>query len=596
MVVIKKTYIYAIIERFFTGRCFECALLLGSLLSAILMFYRVYFGTEFTDEAYTVSDVLAAINGNIPYTDDTVIAAGQVFIPSIVFKLYMIFVPNMEGLFLYSRITYTVFRFITIIIIYITLSRVLDRKWRLLVSSFLIVYVGSIPNWGYNGTSMVLSVLNSFLLYMYMHDDQADKFHYWGLVVCGAISALTVFTHPVYAVMVIVDIFIIIVVSKNKTYETLTYCVGGIAIVLLIITPIIIKSGIKRFLYGVESCFITAPDNFIKTTVRDRVFSVFSLGYKWWALTVFIAVVLFMLSLKYIRINEQKLATKEYWLMSVSVAILLCLVFAAYRGFDVPKTTGILCVCAFILLIPTYEDCSHLACFFGIYNILFIIILTITSLTGDRFYYCIPMMLPILIDLFKTKHRLFHEIAAIMAILLIVLLGRYSFKNIYRDDTFRNLTARVEEGVFKGIYTTPDRANDVVELEKYINENISLDETVSFRDNAPVAYLMRNKNICDVRTWDIMQYSYDCNDPTLMYRYYKNKQQIPDVIAYIDFGRDEMLSIEDSPENFQFNNFVNKYYYLDKDDFKNNTFRVLIYRNNGTFNNDYDGLIESIKK
>lgn len=93
-----------------------------------------------------------------------------------------------------------------------------------------------------------------------------------------------------------------------------------------------------------------------------------------------------------------------------------------------------------------------------------------------------------------------------------------------------------------------------------------------------------------------MQYTYECNDPTLMYRYYKNKQQIPDVIAYVDFGRDEILSIEKSEEEFQFNKFVNDYYYLDKGDFSNNTFRVLIYRNNGTFDGEFDKLLNSIVK
>ena len=119
---------------------------------------------------------------------------------------------------------------------------------------------------------------------------------------------------------------------------------------------------------------------------------------------------------------------------------------------------------------------------------------------------------------------------------------------------------------------------------------------MSFRDNVPVAYLMRNKNICDVRTWDIMQYSYECNDPTLMYRYYKNKQEIPDVIAYIDFGRDEIMSIEKSQNAFQFNKFVNRYYKLEKNDFENNTFKVMIYRNKGEFDGEYDELINTIEK
>ncbi|MBO4458970.1 MAG: hypothetical protein J5802_14785 [Butyrivibrio sp.] len=577
-----------------TSSVIEYVFFLGCMLSAGLMVYRLFFGTEFTDEAYTVSDVLAVMHGNIPYTDDTVIAAGQVFVPLFLYRIYEIIIPSLEGIFLFSRITFTLFRFCVIVIICRYLIDKIERKWRLLIVGILIVYSGTIPNWGYNGTSMVLVLLTEFLLYYVLHKANKGISLYFGIAMCGFISGLTVFTHPAYATMVIANVIIIFIVSNNRMKCVLFYCVGGIVNIVVCIVPIIIKSGIGRFIYGLESCFITAPDNFIKTTVIDRTKEVIAIGIQWWGLILVLSTVLFYLATRYMRIDEHKLSKREYWLLSVSVSVLVCSVLAVYKGFDFSQVAGVLCVMAFLLLIPTYEGAGSLAWFFGIYNIMFIVVLIISSQTGNRFYYCIPMVIPILIDLFKTEHRLFHEIGAVLAILLIVLIGRYDFKYIYRDDSFRNLTARVESGVYKGIYTTPDRANDVVELEKYINDNISSDEVVSFRDNAPVAYLMRNKNICDVRTWDIMQYSYGCNDPTLMYRYYKNKKQIPDVIAYIDFGRDEILSIEKSEDDFQFNKFVNDYYYLDKDDFSNNTFRVLIYRNNGKFDDDFDGLLDSV--
>lgn len=344
--------------------------------------------------------------------------------------------------------------------------------------------------------------------------------------------------------------------KQNPQFDGILYR-GGIADIILVLTPIIIQSGVNKFMFGVESMMIGPPANYFKSTVMERTDAAISIGARWWILMTIGTIVLFTAFVRYLRIEEEKLSNKDYWLLAIAISILFCYAFAYYRGFDISSIAGVVCEGGFVLLIPTYRHATDMAWFLGIYNILFIVLLTIISLDGNRFYYCIPMLIPILIELFKTKYRLFHEIGAVIAILLIVLIGRYDFKYIYRDDSFRNLTTRVESGVYKGIYTTPDRARDVVELEKYINDNISLDEAVSFRDNAPVAYLMCNKNICDVRTWDIMQYTYECNDPTLMYRYYKNKQQIPDVIAYVDFGRDEILSIEKSEEEFQFNKFVN---------------------------------------
>lgn len=79
-------------------------------------------------------------------------------------------------------------------------------------------------------------------------------------------------------------------------------------------------------------------------------------------------------------------------------------------------------------------------------------------------------------------------------------------------------------------------------------------------------------------TWDTMQYSYGFNHPEIMYRYFKNKGSIPDIVIYIDFGRDEQISVDD--ENYLFNDFINKYYVLDDSQTLNDQFRVKKYVRN----------------
>ena len=68
----------------------EIVFLSGCIFASIMMFIRAFYGTEFTDEAYTVSDALAIMHGNIPYTYNSIIAAGMSFIP-IIFIKYMSF-------------------------------------------------------------------------------------------------------------------------------------------------------------------------------------------------------------------------------------------------------------------------------------------------------------------------------------------------------------------------------------------------------------------------------------------------------------------------------------------------------------------------
>lgn len=146
---------WGIIEILFAGGC---------LLSSFLIVYRLFFGIEFTDEAFTVSDTLSIIHGNIPYTYDTVIVAGQSFVPLLLYKVYELFVPSFAGVFLYSRLTYTFFRFLIIIYVYKVLSDSIERRWRLLIAGLLIVFSGGIPDWGYNETSAYVMLFNTFFI------------------------------------------------------------------------------------------------------------------------------------------------------------------------------------------------------------------------------------------------------------------------------------------------------------------------------------------------------------------------------------------------------------------------------------------------
>lgn len=579
----------------------EVIFLLGCFFSAIMMVIRAFFGTEFTDEAYTVSDALAVMHGNIPYTYNSIIAVGMSFVPIIFYKIYEFFIPDLEGIFLYSRLTFILFRFCIIIGIYHLLKKELVRKWRLLVAGILIPFVGAfsgavIPNWGYNATSIYVTLLVVFLLYTTLQEHTSERKHYFKLMIGGFLTAVAVFAHSGYAIAVFVFIFLIYSNARKgeKIKSVSFYCIGGILEIFVVLIPIIIQSGLSKFIYGVETMLSGSPEGYIQSTVYDRVEDVIWCIKPGWILLVCSTIFIYCVGKIFIRAGEKKLSSREYWLLAVGCGILISIILAPMVDRDFFTFMGSICMCAFLLLLPIYNKWSSLAWYLGIYNVFFIIVMTISTLTGDRFYYCIPILIPILILLFKEESELFKYVAAAIAIIAIIFQGYNDYKDVYRDNAITQLTAKVESGVYRGIYTTPDRAKNLVELEHYLDENIREDESVSFRDNAPVAYLMRNTNICDVRTWDAMQWSYGCDDPIVMYRYYKNKEQIPDVIAYIDFGRDDSMSIENSSDVFQYNDFVNKFYYLDKNDFKNNTFRVLIYRNNGTFDGDFDRLIESI--
>ena len=118
---------------------------------------------------------------------------------------------------------------------------------------------------------------------------------------------------------------------------------------------------------------------------------------------------------------------------------------------------------------------------------------------------------------------------------------------VYRDDPIPFLTCRVEEGVYLGLYTTPERAAALQGLEKEIRARTLPDETVLFADLMPMAYLMTDAKPCTPTTWDPCHYRYGFQDDTLYQSYFKKTGQTPDKIFFIQ-SEEKTLSIDD-PEN-----------------------------------------------
>lgn len=570
-------------------------LCLGIVLTCIVL-VRCFFAIEFTDEAYTVSDALAIMHGNTAYSHASHNVAGMSFIPIIFYKVYELFVPSMEGIFLFSRIAFNLFRFVIIFITSSLLKCEKDRVSRMVFACLLIPYMATTinTNFSYTSTSAYLAILVSAMLYSsgYVGERKRNI----RLFLAGIISAFMVMTHIVYALAVITFILLLFLYTEKneKLKSILLYCLGGICATMSILIMVLFQSDFSHLVSGFNIILYGAPKGLsTATSLNERLSYAFGKALPIWIpmvkITIFCYIVFW--TIDYLRFRKKSLFYPNYWFVSVTVAF-VCLVI---MHWDCYSDVGCACLGSFFLSFFLFKRRDSFVWYFSVYIIVFLVaIIYFTNPSGSRFYFGIPLIFPMILYLISVKEKWIHYLGYSLSFLLIVLMCFRNF-DTYRDASVDKLDTRVKSGVYKGIYTTSDRAKDVVELENYINDNISDDESVSFRDNAPVAYLMKNKNICDIRTWDDMQWYYGCNDPTAMYMYYKNKGSIPDVISYIDFKRDDSLSIENPSDIFQYNDFVNEYYYLDKDDFKNTTFRVLIYRNNGSFDGDFDSLLDSIK-
>lgn len=580
-------------------KAYDWLVFAGCALSVIMMYARVFFGTEITDEAYYIADALGMLNGNVPFVfNNASKITGSFFLLIPQLFIYRLFVPDCEGVFLFTRLSFVTFRLIILFVIYLIIRKSAKRSHALLLIGLMIpCYGGGIQNYSYNTVPFWLCLLTAFILYDAI--EQNAKHAQLEIIISGFLSAVTCIANPGYGMAVIVFLAIIFLRIKEKKVRCrylLEYLAGALLGGFIVFLPIIFLTSIQELWYGLYRLYIEP-------------FPVKPLVYKDWhgiilelkeytkvIGIVFVAtwILVYMFSKRYICENEKRLSDRECALLAVTSGILadiLC-IFLKF-GTDL-----LVCILGFLALLSLIPFCilklykgNSLFYYIGVYPILYSIaeIILVASGAGiGRFYYSFPVLIIIFMVLLDSKSELIRVVTTISIVVCILQIGFADFKHIYRDDGITALDYKVENGVYKGVYTSASRLNDLPELEAYLNSVIEEDEIYAFRDNVPGAYLMMHHGIeCEISTWDIMQYSYGRNTPAIVFDYYKRRNMIPDKIVYIDYGRDANLSIEDA--NFRYNDFVNEYYDLVEDIRLNDTFyHVMVFKNNGSFDGNYD--------
>lgn len=108
---------------------YEIILICGCLLAVALMYIRAFYGTEITDEAFYVSDALGMIQGNIPYAyNNFSYGTGAAFLLIPQLFVYKLLVPDLNGVFLFTRLSYVTFRFLILLYFYHVLRKKTNRE------------------------------------------------------------------------------------------------------------------------------------------------------------------------------------------------------------------------------------------------------------------------------------------------------------------------------------------------------------------------------------------------------------------------------------------------------------------------------------
>lgn len=581
-----------------------------------LSFIRIFLGTEITDEAFYTAEAMLVNQGATPFVDNWTQAPGATLLYAPLVKLYQWFVPNMEGVFLYMRIAFWIYR----LGICVWISYLFRKSGEMLLTvlstvPLLLFFYSVLPAFSYTSIPisflLIASILLIYRITQYNRDIESNISCF-----CGILMALVTFCSPAQVVNCIVFLMLIrCYLPKSWKQDTIKYVSGGLIIAVILSCYLIVKAGsISALLHSLEVMLFDNPYFALGSAPMSLIIDII-VGWGRYAIDFYLAGIIvatfFYGFMRLLKIHRGKICLADLVKAGTVFGMFSGLTYTIWkmRGLLMVTNSTMVLFVGVLICRLVCKDCKALNRAFDMVAIPEIVTLVIMAFTvyggiSSRFYvvfpmglFCIPYGAKIMKNL-KSKYSVvslpfgFSAYFTIGMCCLCVMVGAFfNFQFFYREtdeNDFYNMNYRIPEGVYKGIYSTEQRGKSLVALERYIKENVKLEESVLFMEVVPMAYLMTDASFCTPSTWDIMLYSYGFNDDTMMQEYFKIVEKIPDKIIYIDTGRDEMLSIE--KEGYHFNDFVNENYIRVDTEENIPDFRIVVYKKSnweieGKYNN-----------
>ncbi len=221
---------------------FEVAIALSVVLAVLLVtWHRLFFGVDFTDEAFYLALSYRFALGDIPIKDEQNLAqfAGVLAMPFI--RLFLYFKGSTDGIFLFSRHLHLAFTMLVGLSVFVAIQRTLRWPLALMVSAICVAFVPfNIHGLSYNTMGCGLLTMGLFLG-MINHDrGSASR---WAYFFSGLSHCLAILVYPPLLVPVCVYAGVILFNSNYQRVQRLSYVCGGL-LAAMIPLMLILQAGL----------------------------------------------------------------------------------------------------------------------------------------------------------------------------------------------------------------------------------------------------------------------------------------------------------------------------------------------------------------
>ena len=565
-------------------------------VSAVSIIIRLFFGVEITDESFYVADTLAALHGNTPYVlNNFFLGSGFVFLPLPLYFLFERFVPSGEGIVLFSRICFVVFHFLCIFLTARIIKKHFSFRGALLFAACMLPCINlAIINFNYNTIPLDMLCLTQAIVFDSLEGENTHS--RISLFLAGILSALSVFSNPAYVCAILISIVLISLRSPadKRLTNVLFYLAGGLLTVAAVLIPIAVRYGSSMLAEGFVSLLTEKfpRESGSKLSFYQKIDVLIDTARPIALLYVLSALAeLICSAFVYKKTGKKTDHTTRIaaWIALGSLSNILRTLFLGLDYIHLYELGIAAFFCLTLILFSGRIRDYRFALYLCIYPLFFSILEYFVTTTGltFRFGACLPALFCLLMLANERGGKSTKTLAVLSMVLCILFQVFILYHQPYREEAIQKLDTRVESGAYKGLLTTKDKADEIVMLEEYLNTLVGEDDYYAFRDCFPGGYLMvHSGKMCDITSWDVLKYSYGLNTPAKLFDYYRRRGAVPDVIVYVNFDRDPILSIED--DRIRYNDFIHKYYDLEDERSFGKLFNhVMVFRYQGDFDGNY---------
>ncbi len=460
------------------------------LFAAILTYVRLFWGVDFTDEAFTVALPYRFVLGDKPFLDDFSMAQSSAIFLIPLSRLFHFFNSENSSVVLYFRHLYFVFSLGVSLLIAKSLFENFSSALALLPAALFLLFIpDGIPNL----TSQTLSIGFYFIgiLWVLIRSGLTGP---W-LFGSGLLHAFAIVAFPPIAVAVGFFVFPLMYLMKGNCLKALLNYLSGVVFTLLVfyaILPANFEDYAAVFTWNLKNAtemghamgWAKVQEILSEFTRRmPQIFGVILLGVG-----------------NYFAVKKNPLAG---FLFAVLLTSLIFIATRASQGGGGPSHyVAYSAIFFFVLAIPFAKDAFFKKFAIGIVVPCFAagLCLAFASINGFSASSTVLILPFIFLQalLLKTyftewaftKNDWVLPLVFLPIFIQAAVLARFQYKTVFQDDSISELTQTVESGPFKHLKTTPEKFQYLTEIQTALTKAAASKKTISFYPHFPAGYLL----------------------------------------------------------------------------------------------------------